>query len=120
MAGKAALALEAGFSWPPPRGHWMRDHEVMSEILLSCNRLKLPRRTQTALQKLESWLPPGPHDPNPAANTEYVFDGGIRWSLPVYHYRASHAQTAFRALKKALILTKSTYKSELKGLSGNV
>ena len=102
----------------------MRRHDVMANVKLSCTRLKvtsgrlkLPKRVERALLKLETWLPPGPHLANPPLNTEYVFDAGTAWLLPVDHFGASHARTALRAIYRALHLVKEAYKSELNGLS---
>lgn len=127
MAGKAALAVDAAFSWPPPPGNWMRRHDVMANIKLSCTRLKapdgrlkLPKRAERALLKLETWLPPGPHLANPPVNTEYVFDAGTTWLLPVDHFGASHTRIALEAIQRALHLVKEAYRTELRGLSARI
>ena len=120
MAGKAALAIEAGFAWPPPHGHWMRSHFVMANVDLYCARFVLPNRIRRALLKLESWLPPGPHHPNPPLNTEYVFDAGPAWSIPSEHFGASHARTALYSASQALSLAKRAYQAELSGLTARV
>jgi len=95
----------------------MRRHDVMANIKRSCPRLRLPKRVERALLNLEHWLPPGPHLANPLLNTEYIFDAGTAWSLPVDHFGASHARTALGAIQRALHLVKEAYKTELDGLS---
>jgi hypothetical protein len=72
---------------------------------------------ERALLKLEKWLPPGPHMANPPLNTEYVFDAGAAWLLPVDHFGTSHSRTSLRAIQRALHLIKEAYKTELNGLS---
>lgn len=120
MVGKAALAIEAGFAWPPPHGHWMRSHFVMANVDLFCQRIVLLKRVRRALLRLESWLPPGPHHANPPLNTEYPFDAGTAWSIPSEHFGASHARTAFHAVTQALSQTKQAYQAELSGLTARV
>jgi len=116
MAGKTALAIEAGYSWPPGKGTWMREHDVMSSLDLSCSRLKLPQRIRRSLLRLESWLPPGAGHANPPLNTEYIFDAGTNWSVPFDYFQRSHGQTALRAVQQAILLVRHAYAAELKGL----
>jgi hypothetical protein len=87
MAGKCALSIEApGFAFPPSRRsgpHWMRDHRVLSNVDVSCVRLRIanPSRVRRTLSTLERWLPPSPYLASPPVNTEYLFDGRVRMGV---------------------------------------
>ena len=120
MAGKAALGVEGGYGWPPPRKTWMTRHSVLSDVANSCVRLALPPRIQRILNRLESWLPPGSTHANPPPNTEYIFDAGADWAIPSQYFTRSDARTAIRGVIKTLELVKGAYRTELKRLSSSV
>jgi len=120
MAGKAALAIDGAFAWPPSPRTWMVWHAVMSDVHRTCTRLKFSRRIENALLNLEQWLPPSSRTTNPGPNSEYFFDSVTAWALPADYFGALHARTSIRAIQRVIPLVKAKYQSELKGLRATV
>ena len=75
-----------------------------------CNRLRIAQRSlRRSIDNLERWLPPGPHLGNPPVNSEYFFDGGLTWELPVDFFRGfpcnyslNHSSAAYYAYSRYL------------------
>ena len=120
MAAKAALGIEAGYAWPPAKGTWMTRHAVINNVKQTCVRLVLPQRTERILNRLESWLPPRAGHANPPLNTEYIFDAGAAWAIPIHYFGRSDARTAVRGIISTLRLVKAAYQPELKRLPSRV